>query len=142
KLIDNEIENVKKGNPAYIKIKLNSISSYMMIDKLYEASQAGVKIKMIIRGICCLVPGVPGMSENIEIISIIDKFLEHTRLLIFCNDNNPKVFISSADWMTRNIENRVEVTCPIYDSEIKKELMDIFEICWNDNVKARILDET
>src|SRR5690606_12560406 len=76
KLIDNEIENVKKGNPAYIKIKLNSISSYMMIDKLYEASQAGVKIKMIIRGICCLVPGVPGMSENIEIISIIDKFLE------------------------------------------------------------------
>ncbi len=142
KLIDTEIQNAKKGKPSYIKIKLNSISSYMMIDKLYEASRAGVKIQMIIRGICCLVPGVPGMSENIEIISIIDKFLEHTRMLVFCNDNNPKVFISSADWMTRNIENRVEVTCPIYDEDIKQELMDIFEICWNDNVKARILDGT
>ncbi|MCK7591123.1 polyphosphate kinase 1 [Subsaxibacter sp. CAU 1640] len=142
KMIDNEIENVKKGKPAFIKIKLNSISSYMMIDKLYEASRAGVKIQMIIRGLCCLVPGVRGMSENIEIISIIDKFLEHTRMLIFCNNDDPKVFISSADWMTRNIENRVEVTCPIYDNDIKQELMDIFEICWNDNVKARILDET
>jgi polyphosphate kinase len=142
KLIDAEIENIKQGKPAYIKIKLNSISSYMMIDKLYEASRAGVKIQMIVRGLCCLVPGVPGMSENIEIISIIDKFLEHTRMLVFCNDNDPKVFISSADWMTRNIENRVEVTCPIYDEDIKQELMDIFEICWNDNVKARILDET
>lgn len=142
KLIDNEITNVKNGKPAYIKIKLNSISSYMMIDKLYEASRAGVQIKMIIRGICCLVPGIPGMSENIEIISVIDKFLEHTRLLVFCNDNNPNVFISSADWMTRNIENRVEVTCPIYDQDIKQELIDIFDICWNDNVKARILDES
>ncbi len=142
KLIDTEIENVKQGKPAYIKIKLNSISSYMMIDKLYEASRAGVKIQMIIRGICCLIPGIPGMSENIEIISIIDKFLEHTRLLTFCNNNNPKVFISSADWMTRNIENRVEVTCPIYDEDIKQELMDIFEFCWEDNVKARILDES
>ena len=142
KLIDVEINNVKQGKPAYIKIKLNSISSYMMIDKLYEASRAGVKIQMIVRGICCLVPGIPGMSENIEIISIIDKFLEHTRMLVFCNDNDPKVFISSADWMTRNIENRVEVTCPIYDEDIKHELMDIFEICWNDNVKARILNET
>ena len=142
KLIDTEIENVKNGKPAFIKIKLNSISSYMMVDKLYEASRAGVKIQMIVRGICCLVPGVVGMSENIEIISIIDKFLEHTRMLVFCNDNDPKVFISSADWMTRNIENRVEVTCPIYDKDIKQELMDIFEICWSDNVKARILNET
>jgi len=142
KLIDNEIENAKLGKPAYIKIKLNSISSYMMIDKLYEASRAGVKIQMIIRGICCLVPGIKDMSENIEVISIIDKFLEHTRLLIFCNDDKPKVYISSADWMTRNIENRVEVTCPIYDEDIKQELLDIFEICWNDNVKARIINST
>lgn len=141
KLIDTEIANVKQGKPAYIKIKLNSISSYMMIDKLYEASRAGVKIQMIIRGICCLIPGIHGMSENIKIISIIDKFLEHTRVLIFCNNDNPKVYISSADWMTRNIENRVEVTCPIYDEDIKNELMDIFDICWRDNVKARILDE-
>ena len=139
KLIDTEIENVKKGKPAFIKLKLNSISSYMMVDKLYEASRAGVKIQMIVRGICCLVPGVKGMSENIEVISIIDKFLEHTRLLVFCNNNDPKVFISSADWMSRNIENRVEITCPIYDQDIKNELLDVFEISWNDNVKARLL---
>ena len=139
KLIDTEIANVKNGKPAFIKLKLNSISSYMMVDKLYEASRAGVNIQMIVRGICCLVPGVNGMSENIEVISIIDKFLEHTRLLVFCNNDDPKVFISSADWMSRNIENRVEITCPIYDEDIKNELLDVFEIAWNDNVKARML---
>jgi len=112
-----------------------------MIDKLYEASRAGVKIKMIVRGICCLVPGIEGMSENIEVISIIDKFLEHTRLYIFGNNDDPIIYISSADWMTRNIDNRVEVSCPIYDESIKAELQDIFEICWNDNVKARIINE-
>lgn len=141
-LIDNEIENVKTGKPAYIRLKMNSISSYKMIDKLYEASKAGVKIQMIVRGICCLVPGVKGMSENIEVVSIIDKFLEHTRLYIFCNNDDPKVYISSADWMTRNIDNRVEVSCPIYQESIKSELLDTFDICWNDNVKARILNET
>lgn len=141
-LIDKEIENAKRGKPAYMKIKLNSISSYVMVDKLYEASRAGVKIQMIIRGLCCLVPGIEGMSENIEVISIVGKFLEHTRLLIFCNNNDPKFYISSADWMTRNIDNRVEVTCPIYDEDIKKELLDIFEICWSDNVKARIINKT
>ncbi|MDC1505465.1 polyphosphate kinase 1 [Winogradskyella sp.] len=141
-LIDTEIENVKKGKPAYIKLKLNSISSYKMIDKLYEASSAGVKIQMIVRGLCCLVPGVKGMSENIEVISIIDKFLEHTRLYMFCNNESPKIYISSADWMTRNIENRVEVSCPIYDKDIKEELQDLFEICWSDNVKARIINES
>ena len=119
-LIDNEIESAKNGKPAYIKLKMNSISSYKMIDKLYEASRAGVKIQMIIRGICSLVPGVKGMSENIEIISIIDKFLEHTRLYVFSNNDNPKIYISSADWMTRNIDTRVEVSCPIYDEDIKK----------------------
>ncbi|WP_411768712.1 polyphosphate kinase 1 [Winogradskyella sp. A3E31] len=140
-LVDNEIENAKKGKPAWMKLKMNSISSSIMIDKLYEASRAGVKIQMVVRGICCLVPGIKGMSENIEVISIVDKFLEHTRLFIFGNNNEPKVFISSADWMTRNIDNRVEVTCPIYNEDIKSELQDIFEICWNDNVKARIIDE-
>ncbi|MGB1309523.1 MAG: phospholipase D-like domain-containing protein, partial [Oceanihabitans sp.] len=140
KLIDQEIANVKAGKPAYMQLKMNSISSHKMIDKLYEASRAGVKIKMIVRGICCLIPGVKGMSENIEVISIVDKFLEHTRLAIFCNNNQPKVYISSADWMTRNIENRVEVSCPIYDQEIKQELIDTFNICWSDNVKARILN--
>ncbi|MCB0383661.1 MAG: polyphosphate kinase 1, partial [Psychroserpens sp.] len=141
-LIDTEIENVKQGKPAYIKLKLNSISSYSMVDKLYEASRAGVKIQMIVRGICCLVPGIKGMSENIEVISIVDKFLEHTRLYVFCNNNDTKVFISSADWMTRNIENRVEVSCPIYQDDIKEDLLNVFDICWNDNVKARIIDET
>ena len=140
-LIDTEIKNKKEGKPAYIRLKMNSISSYKMINKLYEASNAGVKIDMIVRGICCLVPGVKGMSENIKVISIIDKFLEHTRLYVFCNDNNPKVYISSADWMTRNIENRVEVSCPIYDIELKEELIEAFNICWKDNVKSRILDK-
>jgi len=142
KLIDQEILNKKKGKPAYIRLKMNSISSYKMIDKLYEASRAGVKVQMIVRGICCLIPGVKGMSENIEVLSIIDKFLEHTRLYTFCNNDNPKVYISSADFMTRNIENRVEVSCPIYDEDIKQELIDTFNICWSDNVKARILDQS
>ena len=140
-LIDNEIENAKIGKSAFIKLKMNSMSSYKMVDKLYEASRAGVKIQMIIRGICCLIPGVKGMSDNIEVISIIDKFLEHTRLFIFSNNNDPKIYISSADWMTRNIDNRVEVSCPIYDADIKKELQDIFDICWRDNVKARIINQ-
>lgn len=140
-LIDNEINNVKQGLPAFIKLKMNSISSYKMIDKLYEASRAGVKVQMIVRGLCCLVPGVEGMSENIEVISIIDKFLEHTRLYIFANNNNPKIYISSADWMTRNIDNRVEVSCPIYDHDIKTELLNLYDICWQDNVKARYINQ-
>jgi polyphosphate kinase len=141
KLIDNEISNALVGKKAYIKIKMNSFTSYKMVDKLYEASRAGVKIQLIIRGICCLVPGVKGMSENIEAISIVDKFLEHTRLFVFANDGNPKVYISSADWMTRNLDYRVEVGCPIYDEDIKQELMDTFEICWKDNMKARLFTE-
>ncbi|MBD0834988.1 polyphosphate kinase 1 [Aestuariibaculum suncheonense] len=139
KLIDKEIANVKQGKPGYIRLKMNSISSYDMVDKLYEASNAGVKIQIIVRGICCLIPGVEGMSENIEAISIVDKFLEHPRVYIFGNDGDPKVYISSADWMTRNIDNRVEVSCPIYDEDIKREIIDTFNISWNDNVKARII---
>ena len=141
KLIDTEIANAILGKEAWIKIKMNSFTSYKMVDKLYEASRAGVKIQLIIRGICCLVPGVKGMSENIEAISVIDKFLEHTRLFAFANDGNPKVYISSADWMTRNLDYRVEVGCPIYDKDIKNELMDTFEICWKDNMKARVFTE-
>ncbi len=141
KLIDNEIANAIVGKEAYIKIKMNSFTSYKMVDKLYEASRAGVKIQLIIRGTCCLVPGVKGMSENIEAISIVDKFLEHPRIFIFANEDNPKVYISSADWMTRNLDYRVEVGCPIYDKDIKQELIDTFEISWKDNVKARIFSE-
>ncbi len=140
-LIDREIENAKRGKEAYIKIKMNSFTSYKMVDKLYEASNAGVKIQLIIRGICCLVPGVEGMSENIEAISVVDKFLEHPRVFIFANEGNPKIYISSADWMTRNLDYRVEVGCPIYDEDIKQELIDTFEISWNDNVKARVFSE-
>lgn len=138
KLIDNEIANAMAGKEAVIKIKMNSFTSYKMVDKLYEASRAGVKVQMIIRGICCLIPGVEGMSENIEAISVVDKFLEHPRVFIFGNDGDPKVYISSADWMTRNLVYRVEVGCPIYDEEIKQELIDTFDISWSDNVKARV----
>ena len=140
-LIDEEIKNAKAGKEAYIKLKMNNITSYKMIDKLYEASRAGVKIQMIVRGICCLVPGIEGMSENIEVISIVDKFLEHPRLFIFGNGGTPKVYVSSADWMTRNISFRVEVGCPIYDKTIQQELIDTFEISWADNVKARIINK-
>ncbi|GAB5472097.1 MAG: polyphosphate kinase 1 [Maribacter sp.] len=141
KLIDNEIANAIVGKEAYIKIKMNSFTSYKMVDKLYEASRAGVMIQLIIRGICCLIPGVKGMSENIEAISIVDKFLEHPRMFIFGNEGDPKIYISSADWMTRNLDYRVEVGCPIYDEDIKQELLDTFEISWNDNTKARIFNE-
>lgn len=138
KLIDREIKNALEGKSAYINLKMNSLSDYKMIDKLYEASNAGVKIKLIIRGICCLVPGLKNYSENIEAISIVDNYLEHSRVFIFGNNDNPEVFISSADFMTRNIDARVEVTCPIYDEEIKQDLIDTFGIGWKANVKARL----
>ncbi|UGS20007.1 polyphosphate kinase 1 [Flavobacterium cyclinae] len=138
KLIDREIANAQSGKEAYIKLKMNSISDFKMTDKLYEASNAGVKIQLIIRGICCLIPGVKGLSENIEAISIVDNYLEHSRIYIFGNAGDPEVFISSADFMTRNLDSRVEVTCPIYDPEIKQELIDTFEIGWKANVKARV----
>ncbi|WP_396164423.1 polyphosphate kinase 1 [Flavobacterium sp.] len=138
KLIDREITNALLGKEAFIKLKMNSISDFKMTDKLYEASNAGVKIKLIVRGICCLIPGIKGLSENIEAISIVDNYLEHSRIYIFANGGDPEVFISSADIMTRNLDARVEVTCPIYDNDIKKELIETFEIGWKANVKARI----
>jgi polyphosphate kinase len=141
KLIDREINNAILGRPAYIHLKMNSISDYPIIDKLYEASNAGVKIKLQVRGICSLIPGVKGMSENIEAVSIVDYFLEHTRAYIFCNNDDPEVFISSADFMTRNLDGRVEVTCPIYDDSIKKQIIDTFNIGWKGNVKARYHSE-
>lgn len=141
KLIDREINNAIMGRPAYINLKMNSISDYPIIDKLYEASNAGVKIKLQVRGICSLIPGVKGMSENIEAVSIVDYFLEHTRSYIFCNNDDPEVFISSADFMTRNLDGRVEVTCPIYDDDIKKQIIDTFNIGWKGNVKARYHSE-
>lgn len=141
KLIDREILNAISGKPAYIKLKMNSLTDYRMIDKLYEASREGVRIQLVVRGMCCLIPGVKGMSENIEAISIVDNYLEHPRIYIFANDGNPDIYISSADFMTRNIDSRVEVTCPIYDEDIKRELIDTFEIGWKGNVKARLHSE-
>lgn len=141
KLIDREIMNAQAGKNAFMKLKMNSLSDFKLIDKLYEASRAGVKIQLQVRGICCIIPGVNGMSENIEAISIVDKYLEHSRIYIFGNDDNPEVYISSADFMTRNLDGRVEVTCPIYDESIKKELIDNFEIGWKGNVKARLHSE-
>lgn len=141
KLIDREIHNAKAGFDAYINLKMNSLSDFAMIDKLYDASNAGVKIKLQVRGICSLIPGVPGMSENIEAISIVDNFLEHSRLYIFCNAGNPEVFISSADFMTRNLDGRVEVSCPIYDEDIRHELISAFDVGWKGNVKARYHSE-
>ncbi|MEZ4857757.1 MAG: polyphosphate kinase 1 [Flavobacteriaceae bacterium] len=140
-LIDTEIQNHQKGLASGIKLKLNSLSDYGIIDKLYKASQSGVKIQLIVRGICCLIPGKEGLSDNIEVISIVDKFLEHPRLYIFENAASPKYYISSADFMARNLDSRVEITCPIYDLDIQKELLETFEICWNDNVKARVFSE-
>ncbi|ALM47573.1 polyphosphate kinase [Flavobacterium psychrophilum] len=142
KLIDREILNAIAGKEAYIKLRMNSLTDFKMIDKLYEASREGVKIQLIIRGICCLIPGVPGMSDNIEAISIVDNYLEHSRVYIFANSGDPEIFISSADFMTRNLDARVEVTCPIYDPEIKQELLETFEIGWKANVKARLHSET
>ncbi|WP_347069596.1 polyphosphate kinase 1 [Flavobacterium sp. WV_118_3] len=141
KLIEREMHNAKEGKEAYIKLKMNSLSDFKMIDKLYEASRAGVKIQLIVRGICSLIPGVLGMSENIEAISIVDNYLEHARIYIFGNEGDPEVYISSADFMTRNLDARVEVTCPIYDSNIKNELIETFNIGWKGNVKARLHSE-
>jgi polyphosphate kinase len=141
KLIDQEIYLAQSGAESFIKLRMNSLTDYGMIQKLYEASAAGVKIQLMVRGMCCLIPGVKGLSENIEAISIVDRFLEHARVFIFSNNMQPKVYISSADFMRRNIDMRVEVSCPIYDEVLKKELIDNFDICWLGNVKVRLHDE-
>ena len=140
KRIAKEISNAQQGKEAYMILKMNSLEDRGMIDKLYEASCAGVKIKLIIRGICCLVPGIKDLSENIEVISIIDRFLEHARVYIFCNDGDEKMFLASADWMTRNLDRRVEVVFPIYDPAVYKELKNVIDLQLADNVKARIIN--
>lgn len=137
KLIDREILHALAGRKTFIKLKMNSLSDFKMIEKLYEASNAGVKIELQVRGICSLIPGIPGMSENIQAISIVDHYLEHSRVYIFGNAGLTEVYISSADFMTRNLDGRVEVTCPIYDQSIKNELIDNFNIAWKGNVKVR-----
>ncbi|MGB0167116.1 MAG: polyphosphate kinase 1 [Luteibaculum sp.] len=140
-MIHAEIEHAKAGKEAYIYLKLNNLQDRDMIIELYKAAQAGVKVVGVVRGICSLIPGVPGMSENIRIISIVDRFLEHTRLVIFGNGGDEQFYLGSADWMTRNLDRRVEVTVPVYDPIIKKVLKETFMLYVMDNVKARIIDK-
>jgi polyphosphate kinase len=141
KLIDREIINAKLGRKAYMRLKMNSLSDFPMIDKLYDASNAGVKIQLIVRGICSLIPGVPGMSENIQAISCVDNFLEHTRVYIFCNNEDPEVYISSADFMNPHHQGRGVVTFPMFYEEVKQQLVDTFNISWKGNVKSRFHSE-
>ncbi|KJR29343.1 RNA degradosome polyphosphate kinase [Vibrio navarrensis] len=141
RLLDSEIANAKAGKKAEITLKVNNLVDKGLISKLYGANNAGVKIRMIVRGMCSLVPGVEGVSENIEIISIIDRFLEHPRVLVVHNDGNPLVYISSADWMERNIDNRIEVMAPVRDPRIKQRIIDILNIQFIDTVKARRIDK-
>ncbi len=140
-LIQAEINIAKKKKPAAITLKMNSLVDKEMIDKLYEASKAGVNITLIIRGACSLVTELEGWSDNIKAFSIVDKFLEHTRVFIFNNNGNEKIYISSADWMSRNLDSRSEVAVPIYDEDIRRQLKDIINIQLSGNTKVRILDK-
>ncbi|EGR2723873.1 polyphosphate kinase 1 [Vibrio parahaemolyticus] len=141
RLIDNEIANAKAGKKAGLTIKVNNLVDKGIVTRLYAASNAGVKINMIIRGMCALVPGIEGVSENIRIISIVDRFLEHPRVVITHNDGDPQVYISSADWMTRNIDHRIEVATPVRDPRLKQRIIDITNIHFTDTVKARLIDK-
>ncbi|MCO4171429.1 polyphosphate kinase 1 [Aeromonas veronii] len=140
RLIDNELSNAKAGQPSGIILKINNLVDKDLINRLYAAGQAGVPIQMIIRGMCALRPGVPGLSDNINVISIIDRFLEHPRVMVFHNKGNPQLYISSADWMSRNIDGRIEVGTPIYDERLKQRIMDILELQLSDTCKARVID--
>ncbi|MBP6215456.1 MAG: polyphosphate kinase 1 [Chitinophagaceae bacterium] len=136
KLIDREIKNALKGKPASIIIKLNNLQERDMISRLYEASQAGVKVQLLVRSICCLAAGVEGQSENITVHRIVDRYLEHARVFVFHNDGEPLCFMGSADWMNRNLHSRIEVCFPVYDVKLKQELLDILDLQLRDNTKA------
>ena len=141
KLIRREIKNAKAGKPAYIDVKLNSLVDMDLIRDLYEAGQAGVKIRLIVRGTCSLIPGKPGVSDNIEGISIVDRYLEHSRMFFFANGGNERAYLSSADWMTRNLDFRVELAVPVFDDAIRAELRYYFNLQLRDTTKARVLNE-
>ncbi|WP_138494274.1 polyphosphate kinase 1 [Paenibacillus pinistramenti] len=138
-LIRREAEHARNGKKARIIAKINSLSNQEIIDELYLASQAGVRIDLIVRGVCCLRPGVEGLSENIRVISIVDRFLEHSRIFYFENNGDPDVYLSSADWMTRNFKRRIELMCPVYDPAAKKMVVSILLLQLKDNVRAREL---
>jgi polyphosphate kinase len=138
-MLENEIREARAGREAWAIIKVNSLVDRKAATKLYEASQEGVRIDLINRGICVIKPGIPGISDHINGFSIVDKFLEHSRVYIFCNGGDPLYFIASADWMPRNFDHRIEVVCPVYDKEIRKELWDVLHIQMKDNIKSRYL---
>ncbi|AYA63360.1 polyphosphate kinase 1 [Alteromonas sp. RKMC-009] len=140
-LIRQEIQYLKEGHKAQITFKINNLVDKELIDDLYRASQAGMKIRGIVRGMCSLVPGLPGISENITITSIVDRFLEHPRVMVFEGGGDRKVFISSADWMTRNMDNRIEVGCPVYDKRLQQQIVDVLELQFKDTLKARVIDK-
>ena len=141
-LINNEIKNANTGKKAFMILKMNSLEDKKMIDELYKASNAGVKISIIVRGICCLVPGIKGLSENIKVISIVDQFLEHGRVFVFHNNGDDLIYVSSADLMSRSLNNRIESAFPLLDDNSKKELMHIINLQLKDNTKARKLNKT
>ena len=140
KLIDAEIEQAKQGRKAEIFLKVNNLVDSGLAKKLYEASGAGVKIRLIVRGMCNIQPGVKGLSENIQAISVVDRYLEHPRVALFHSGGDKTTYISSADWMTRNIDHRVEVGCPVLDKKNKKVIKDLLELQWRDTTKARVID--
>ncbi len=140
KLIDEEIKQAKKNKPAGIILKMNSLSDEEMIQKLYDAARAGVSVKLIVRGIFCMFSENKKFRKPVKAMSIVDEYLEHARVWVFHNKGKEKVYISSADWMLRNLEHRVEATCPVWNEEIKQELKEILNIQLQDNVKARWLD--
>jgi len=136
KMIDREIENAKAGLPAHIIIKVNNLQERGMVEDLYEASRAGVKVDLIVRSICCVAPGIEKQSENITIRRIVDRYLEHARIFMFYNNGKPEIYMGSADWMSRNLYSRIEVIFPIYDEKLKKEINDILQLQLNDTRKA------
>ena len=140
RLLDGEIANALAGKEAWVKMKINHITDKDMVAKLYEASRAGVKVDIVIRGNCSVVPGVPGLSENIRCVGIIDRYLEHSRIIIFCNGGNNKFFIGSADWMPRNLLNRVEVYTSVYDPDMRRDLMRTVDFGLRDTTNGRLVD--
>ena len=140
RLFDNEIKNAQEGRPAWVKIKINHITDPDVVNKMYAASRAGVRIDALVRGNCSLVPGIEGVSDNIRIVGIIDRYLEHSRILIFCNNDKPRYFIGSADWMPRNLVNRIEVLTPVYDDEMKRDLLRTVDYGLRDTTNGRIVD--
>jgi polyphosphate kinase len=141
-LIDYEVKQAKKGEKAYILLKMNSLQDARMINLLYKASQNGVQIDLIIRGICSLIPGLKGISDNIRVISIVDRYLEHARVFLFHHGGKDEIYLSSADWMVRNLSHRIEVIFPVYSKELKQEILDVLKIQLADNVKSRLVHHT